>query len=219
MGRTMISNYCFHQPKKIFNIDGVEYYAASASGVSDFKGDFVVNLSGHSNLPPMRYSELSAEFDLNFEEELMVPWPDFGIPSVKVSFWPKLHKFICSRGWTSVCIHCQAGHGRTGTALSALLITNIGYSAYDAVNKVRSLHCGKCVETFSQVRYLQFLDTHYNNRDYSDEPTIVPADMFKEEVNPNKFVDSIDAIEEGSEDEEDLSNIIWEEDDGDVESF
>lgn len=215
--------YCYHAPEKMFELDDVEYYASSAMGVSEFTGDLVVNFTKSPNLPPAGFAEIFAEFDLNFEEEILVPWPDYGLPKVKISFWKTLHKFIRSRGWHKVCFHCQAGHGRTGTALASMLIVHTGLSAYDAVASIREIHCSEAVESFEQCRYLQLLDDNFNGRNADDENFPIPSNMFDKIKDPEKKISGIDDV-----DEEDLNNIIWEdeieweneqeEEDGNVET-
>jgi len=157
---------CFHKPKKIITIQGVDYYSACESGVVYFNGDLVVNLSGEPNIPQSNIilPELDNHFELPFQE-LMVMWPDFGLPNVRVSFWKALHKSIVKQGWRKICIHCGQGHGRAGTALSAMLIANKGFTSIDAVNFIREEHCKSAVETPEQCDYLVGLDFYYNERD------------------------------------------------------
>ena len=62
-----------------------------------------------------------------FDKEIIVPWPDFGLPSVEPTFWGALHAYARTYKAdldkdVSVCFHCAAGHGRTGTALCSMLV-------------------------------------------------------------------------------------------------
>ncbi|KKM72561.1 hypothetical protein LCGC14_1419380 [marine sediment metagenome] len=184
---------CEHLPaEEVLKIDGVKYYGASKSGVSSFIGDFVINFTPSPNMPPMKFKELTAHFQISFEEELLVPWPDYGTPQIKYSFWKALHKFIKDKGWKRVCFHCQAGHGRTGTALASMMIANLGYTAEEALEAVRLRYCYEAVETRGQCDYLEKIDRCYNNRDLPDKSTLVPAMVIKmierEEQNRRKGI-------------------------------
>jgi protein-tyrosine phosphatase len=179
---------CYHKPEKIFEIESVEYFASNADLVSKFIGDVVINFTKYPNLPLKTFPEIFSEFDLGFREEIIVPWPDFDIPKVKISFWNSLHKFIISNGWKKACLHCAGGHGRTGTALSALLIVHNKMSAYDAVCYVRENYCNEAVETFKQFEYLQSLDFHYNGRkDYNQ--MVVTSDIFDKMKNSSNEIE------------------------------
>jgi len=173
---------CEHLPEEIFVIDGVKYFGASKEGVPAFVGDLVVNFSGSPNKPTNQFGELSIHFDIAFTEELMVPWPDFGLPRVKLTMWKALHEFIKGRGWTHVCFHCEAGHGRTGTALASMMIANLGYTALDALEFVRETHCHEAVETDDQCDYLERVDEHYNCRAIPEQSPLIPSMFFKIEA-------------------------------------
>jgi len=111
----------------------------------------------------------------------MVPWPDFGVPHMDPGFWQALHQYVFSKNFRSVCFHCEAGHGRTGTALSAMLIAMSGFSACDAVGHVRSIYCDEAVETWEQSIYLQELDEYYNGREIKEEDCPVPSSVIAEQ--------------------------------------
>jgi len=163
------SSSCKHDPAIIFSLEGVEYFGADAKGVEKFNGDFVLNFTKYRNTPDGNsFSALRKYFEMPFEE-LQVPWPDFDIPKIKIEFWGALHKYIKKRKWKRVCFHCQGGHGRTGTALAAMLVANAGYSPLEAVEWVRESHCEESVESPSQCEYLLEIDKHYNGRDSSEE--------------------------------------------------
>lgn len=87
-------------------------------------------------------------------------WPDMSAPKVGFHFWEALWNQL-PRGTTEqpakVQVCCMGGHGRTGTALSALLIVGAGFHWANAINWVRLYHCTSAVETNDQVDYLKDL--------------------------------------------------------------
>ena len=133
-----------------------------------FEGDLVINLTKNRNLHDnlSDFSSLTDCFTVNFKE-IMVPWPDFGIPLVTKTFWQSVQKLAVKKGYKRACIQCGHSHGRTGTALSSLLIVNCGMSALDAVDLIREHHCHRAVESEEQCRYLLSLDHEFNDREYS----------------------------------------------------
>lgn len=157
---------CYHPADPVYAIEKVVYHGASVYGVHAFKGDLVINFTSQSNLKvdTKDLPKLSNQLDLPFKE-IMVPWPDLSVPMVKPGFWKALHDQILKKKYTSVCFQCSASHGRTGTALAAMLIANAEYSAHEAVEFVREDHCEDAVETDEQVEYLKQLDVFYNNAD------------------------------------------------------
>lgn len=85
---------------------------------------------------------------------LRLDWADRTAPPVGWEFWRRLRdKF--EEGWAVVAC-CMGGHGRTGTCLAALLIED-GFSADDAIDHVRTVHCKEAIETESQELYLSWL--------------------------------------------------------------
>ena len=158
---------CDHTPKKIFEHEGVSYYAADEDGADEFGAGLVLNLTARSHiLPSFSIPELKKHFAVEFDE-VMVPCPDFGIPKVKDSFWRAIHKYSVKKGYKDVCVHCMGGHGRTGTALAALMIVLKKWSTKQAVTFLRTNYCEQAVESERQVDYLRELDETMNGRPYN----------------------------------------------------
>lgn len=160
---------CYHEPKKLFDHDGVSYYASDEDGAEEFSGGLVLNLTPRPHiLPSHSIPELKNHFDIRFDE-IMVPCPDFGLPAVKPTFWDAIHDYSVNKGYKKVCVHCVQGHGRTGTVMSALLINLKGMGVKRAVTKVREDHCRFAVESDKQIRYLRELDYYKNNRKINED--------------------------------------------------
>lgn len=166
---------CYHEPTQILDLDGIAYFACDASNAIDFEGDLVVNFTKNPNLPGGNFHDLRDFINIGFRHELMVPWPDFGLPRIKDGFWYKLHELITRRGWTRVCFHCAMGHGRTGTALSAMLVEVAGYSPGDAIQTVRDIYCEEAVETKEQVKYLVRMYTELYGTEVDPDTLPIPA--------------------------------------------
>lgn len=169
--------HCYHAPKHVVTIDGVQYYCADKDGVIDFVGDAVFNFTGVANIPQLAsIPDLAEHVDVLYKE-IVVAWPDFGLPRVKPSFWRAMHKYIKGQFWNKVCIHCEGGHGRTGTAIAALMISCMKWDVPKAVGHVRKKYCDKAVETDDQCDYLCALDLELNDRETAVRNIPIPSSV------------------------------------------
>lgn len=139
---------------------------------------------------PQIYLDAISGKELPSADVIKLKWNDGGAPRALATFWKALWDVLPS-GLTVIC--CVGSHGRTGTAMSALLIAN-GWSAKEAITTVRELHCPKAVETKAQVEYLEDMqDELWGGKkllslevrpklipDY--EPVAPPSTVTKEEV-------------------------------------
>jgi protein-tyrosine phosphatase len=147
----------------VIKIDDITYWCSDKEGSSEFHGDAVINLTGIPNIPQLsRFPELAKHIDVAYEE-VVIAWPDFGLPRVKAGFWYGLHNCFKNNKWKDVCIHCEGGHGRTGTALSAIMISVLAWDVVRSIEYVREHGCWKMVETPAQTEYLWLLDKELNN--------------------------------------------------------
>lgn len=81
-----------------------------------------------------------------------IDWPDMGVPPLKPAFWPALAKEVMGK---KVGIGCGAGHGRTGTAAAALLVSIYAITTDEAVNFLRKGYCKEVVETPGQIALIR----------------------------------------------------------------
>lgn len=102
---------------------------------------------------PQEYAALR-DYVADTVPTISLDWPDHGIPPVTFSFWEKLIELLPPG---KVVFRCTGGHGRTGTALAALLVISAKLPADEAIRFVRRQHCVESVETYSQREYLRHL--------------------------------------------------------------
>lgn len=98
-----------------------------------------------------RMQELNSKVDV--PHVLRIKNPDMGIPPVGFDFWLELWNLL---PWGRTVCCCVGGHGRTGTALAALILVGDkkNLSAAKAIELVRSRHCSKAIESQTQEKYL-----------------------------------------------------------------
>lgn len=91
--------------------------------------------------------------DCDIPEVLRLDWIDMKAPPVSLRFWQEMWNLLPD-GHTVFC--CVGGHGRTGTALAAMIIAaDKKITPKNAIALVRKLHCKDAIETISQEDYLE----------------------------------------------------------------
>jgi len=151
-------HFCRHAAEyPVVNLgQGTMIYAGARSdtlrSVHDWK--LIIDLSGISAdsayAGPAEYDSLR-QFVSSDCPQMSVDWPDYGLPPVRFGFWEELVKLL-PKG--DVLVRCFGGHGRTGTAIAALLIIAWDYDAATAIATIRKHHCEQAVESANQKRYL-----------------------------------------------------------------
>ena len=108
---------------------------------------------------------------------LQLDWPDRGEPRCDIEWWTDLLNVIKSDfSGGRIIIACMGSHGRTGTAMAALVLALAPkMSVEDAIKFIRKTHCYKAVESWTQVNYLREFrpneDSHWLNTEAaSDKP-------------------------------------------------
>jgi hypothetical protein len=97
---------------------------------------------------------------------LQIDWDDRQAPLLEPAFWPALAKLL--DGHSTLCA-CQGGHGRSGTALTALLMCyHPEYSARDAIIHLRAMHCPRAIESVKQHEYLDAVAKHLGRKANAD---------------------------------------------------
>ena len=133
-------------PCLVFNLNGREVKASR------------ITHSIQKNMPTFaqKLQELIQYTDIKYDS-VAIDWPDGGIPIIPVRFWSHLVGLIKDiPGNGSIYIHCQGGHGRTGT-MAAILAHFAGVMEADEcpVSYIRGAYCDSACETKAQLYYVE----------------------------------------------------------------
>jgi len=176
--QTQRPGMCFHYPNEpIFTIGERDFYcgpADLANAYSDWAA--VIDCSGGLYLGENKGMSFPPGAERLYDHVIpvyQVAWADFSPPPVKFAFWKQLLQSL-PEGPIVIC--CEGGHGRTGTAMAALLLASGEYkSASEALAAVREKYCHKAVETEEQGQYLIDYSDHLGNDEYMSSEDIEKA--------------------------------------------
>lgn len=157
-----------HEPTPVVTLEGacgkLELWAAEIREADAFDGPRVQLTK--SNSAAYAGYDFKHIFTAGFEplkEYLWLPkttlvvqldWPDGDMPPVRFTFWYALYEHMRFNGHNTMQFNCLGGHGRTGTALVAMMMAVNGSKWKSALKLVRDTFCHKCVETQAQIDYL-----------------------------------------------------------------
>jgi hypothetical protein len=122
---------------------------------------------------PQGVVELSPEAKAMLGDELTVrkvppviniEWYDYDVPQLDREWWVKLYTKIKMLNrkdgkLLNIGIHCQGGHGRTGTIVSILKGLDPKFKG-DPVKAMRVKYCTDIIETMSQIEYVEAITGH-----------------------------------------------------------
>lgn len=94
-------------------------------------------------------------------------WEDFSLPVMKLSFWTDFYRTFIENSNRSrkIIVTCMGGHGRTGTALAAILLASRKFTGYrKTIDFVRSNYCEEAIETEDQELYLKNLSNYFKHK-------------------------------------------------------
>jgi len=174
-GSTGGSWYATSQKAKLaFEAYGIEFWGAAKSKLDDVKfsdGDLIINCTGYAWAPiaPKPFTKTVPEW-MSLPEiymkatnggekasQLLLDWPDFKEPpeDADIDFWLMILNQARENNVTRIICCCQAGQGRTGTALSALLLATGAVDEPDiAIDYIRKVYNEKAIESVVQEEYL-----------------------------------------------------------------
>lgn len=152
-----------HTPREVILGDKKEWSVSCGRGIdcrphaNDY--DIIINLTG--NCVKEKHSipipELNKWENGGFEcTEIMLDWPDYGVVQFPLQFWIDVIAHI-EKNKLRLLVFCVGGHGRTGTAVAAMLVAALNYEAKQAINWVRDNYCEKAIESKSQEQYIHDL--------------------------------------------------------------
>lgn len=106
--------------------------------------------------------------------EISIQWPDFSIPNLPLDWWEALVKAMAEIDGP-IGLHCEGGHGRTGTALAIIfglgkrmgLVTPTAHAC--VVDAIRDLYDGNAVESREQIRYIKSMGLDVTSLPLEDE--------------------------------------------------
>ncbi|MEK6883351.1 MAG: protein-tyrosine phosphatase family protein [Nanoarchaeota archaeon] len=183
---TTTTKTCSHEPKAVFKHNDITFYGATSRNIEGKhlqSGDLILNCgaynsicSGSISTGPFKKTPTWLDptpYKLSFyvPDEIWLDWDDFKTPVINVQFWKDLIQKAKENGIKRVIVTCSGGHGRTGTALSALLVA-IGVDARKAVLFLRQHYCTEAVETTDQYAYIKNLDKILNNHSEEEQTKI-----------------------------------------------
>ena len=163
---------CPHNGTKcVFMIDGISVYGSKIDTINPTvlnDETFLLNCSDSTFTyeAPVRKTDLKygmTKYMKRAHGQMDLAWPDRGAPNLPGVFWQDLfrsmRKATAKRGdtvvprYTKLLICCLGSHGRTGTAMAAIL-TQHGIPVDEAVDLIRGSHCEKAIESQEQMEYL-----------------------------------------------------------------
>lgn len=166
----------------VFSAAGIGLWIADSAGARKSYPEFDVCIDGGGVLPgdeelPKLYGDttfraklishvISSGKDLPATPKIIkLRWYDREAPPVWPSFWPALAeelklmakakaKLTPEEPLLRVLTICVGGHGRSGTALTSLMMCLSDYSALEALTHIRAVHCSRAIESKVQHIYL-----------------------------------------------------------------
>lgn len=166
----------------VFTASGIGLWIADAPGARKSYTEFDVCIDGGGVLPgdeelPKLYGDaqfraklighvISSGKDLPVNPKIIkLRWYDREAPPVWPSFWPALAEELKLMAKSKAKTHpedpllrvltiCVGGHGRSGTALTSLMMCLSDYSALEALTHIRAVHCSRAIESKVQHIYL-----------------------------------------------------------------
>lgn len=159
---------CTHPPTKVINSKkhGWEVWVGQKIECGPYLEEFdvILNCANAGPVVPRHVMPFAwaKKYRTIKAKEIQINWPDMSYPQLQVEFWGDLIKYL-TKTKGKLLIFCIGGHGRTGTALAALMIA-WGYDTRAAVKWIRKNYCTSAIETTSQEDYLRRVGDYYGKK-------------------------------------------------------
>ena len=172
---------CSHLGETILFTDphsGITLGGAAGASVSGYSCGLVIDCGGLYSHGPSRPTFVKdAAFNVDFPTAVAeafrglnahvrvkapcfpLDWPDRSIPPTGRAFWAGLwHILRTYYAGQHIIVCCVGGHGRTGTALGALMATSgPPLTGATIIETIRTKHCTEAIETVGQEEYIHRL--------------------------------------------------------------
>lgn len=184
---------CNHGITPIFNLgenteQQIEFCGATKDQIQTWELDattLVLNVSGYSMLTasnemlrgPKEFDILREYIPQQKVKELVLAWADGMSFGASAEFWQRFYDICRAEGYKKVIVCCLGGHGRTGTALAALLIANTEMDDFTAIDFIRKHYCDEAIETKAQENYLERLYFELSPENQSARQAQAPTNL------------------------------------------
>lgn len=159
-GTTYTYEKCKHDGTPKFAVGDIKFGGGSDGGAYiDYRPTLLVRLNankwgydpgGHKISVPKQFDWVK-KYTPDYLQVLDIDWQDGSDPPFDITFFEEL---IANTKRGAIVFACQGGHGRTGTAMAAMLIAGTGISAEEAINTIKKEYCDKAIETQLQYDWL-----------------------------------------------------------------
>lgn len=161
----MLTSTHGHGPTEVYNLEKKVKFSGSTAGFVDYEdlqdNTIVVNCGALNEVLRNPYQKVPEGMKLPGVDlasrniyELWLNWGDYGKPPVSRDIWKKIYSEAKRMKVKNLIFCCTGGHGRTGTALAAMLICCAKQTAKEAADFVRENYCEDAIESLSQEEYL-----------------------------------------------------------------
>ena len=149
---------CIHPPTFVFTdpTSNINFYASSAADL--YKGFIPYdNTLCIISLATVTHAKIDANHNISsliktLPFTIRMEWADYQPAIYTKATYLALIEHIRALKVTNVIVHCQAGHGRTGSMLAILAgLLNV---SDEPIELIREMHYEKCVETKAQENYV-----------------------------------------------------------------
>ena len=173
-------SYQSNKPAHAFTAFGIQFWGSPKHKLDDVlfaEGDLIINCTGTKwtpkappvarvfakivpewmKVPNILVSPTKEHNNGELADQLLLDWPDMRPPPdhADLDFWSVILDQIKEQNVKRVVVCCQAGQGRTGTALASFLLASGAVDEPDlAIDYIRENYNDKAIETKGQEEYL-----------------------------------------------------------------